>query len=399
MGLANICILCTMVMVMLSGTLSLYLGTANAVHEQYPGDVNISVSYFPQPVAGEEDWRPFDPDAMLAAQTGFIESQGFHVENVRTSCRMGFGAGKVSDGVYTTDRFNDTAKGGIVMITVITEANYTATTGETLGLAPGEVAAYGVRGDTLTIRWTVDAVGTELGESSFPIAKHLSRNPAFDPQITELVTIVVPDDAAINDIWAKQAEVYPDDYSSMRWLSYLDVNAAEEELEELQTRYYDAIEDGSFYEGTGSWKRCIWNLRSEGEADAYGLAGGFLFLGLFLGFIFLLATVLMIYYKQISEGYEDKDRFEIMQKVGLSRGEVKRSIHSQILMVFFLPIVVASIHIAFDFNMVEKLLTLFYIHNTALTALCTLGTVLVFFIAYGIVYAMTARTYYKIVER
>ena len=398
-GLANICILCTMVMVMLSGTLSLYLGTANAVHEQYPGDVNISVSYFPQPVAGEEDWRPFDPDAMLAAQTGFIESQGFHVENVRTSCRMGFGAGKVSDGVYTTDRFNDAAKGGIVMITVITEANYTATTGETLGLAPGEVAAYGVRGDTLTIRWTVDAVGTELGESSFPIAKHLSRNPAFDPQITELVTIVVPDDAAINDIWAKQAEVYPDDYSSMRWFSYLDVNAAEEELEELQTRYYDAIEDGSFYEGTGSWKRCIWNLRSEGEADAYGLAGGFLFLGLFLGFIFLLATVLMIYYKQISEGYEDKDRFEIMQKVGLSRGEVKRSIHSQILMVFFLPIVVASIHIAFDFNMVEKLLTLFYIHNTALTALCTLGTVLVFFIAYGVVYALTARTYYKIVER
>ena len=391
-GLANICILCTMVMVMLSGTLSLYLGTANAVHEQYPGDVNISVSYFPQPAAGEEDWRPFDPDAMLAAQTGFIESQGFHVENVRTSCRMGFGAGKVSDGVYTTDRFNDAAKGGIVMITVITEANYTATTGETLGLAPGEVAAYGVRGDTLTIRWTVDSVGTELGESSFPIAKHLSRNPAFDPQITELVTIVVPDDAAINDIWAKQAEVYPDDYSSMQWFSYLDVNAAEEELEELQTRYYDAIEDGSFYEGTGSWKRCIWNLRSEGEADAYGLAGGFLFLGLFLGFIFLLATVLMIYYKQISEGYEDKDRFEIMQKVGLSRGEVKRSIHSQILMVFFLPIVVASIHIAFDFNMVEKLLTLFYIHNT-------LGTVLVFFIAYGVVYALTARTYYKIVER
>jgi len=155
------------------------------------------------------------------------------------------------------------------MITVITEANYTATTGETLGLAPGEVAAYGVRGDTLTIRWTVDAVGTELGESSFPIAKHLSRNPAFDPQITELVTIVVPDDAAINDIWAKQAEVYPDDYSSMRWLSYLDVNAAEEELEELQTRYYDAIEDGSFYEGTGSWKRCIWNLRSEGARYSF----------------------------------------------------------------------------------------------------------------------------------
>ena len=109
-------------------------------------------------------------------------------------------------------------------------------------------------------------------------------------------------------------------------------------------------------------------------------------MGIFLGFIFLLATVLIIYYKQISEGYEDKARFEIMQKVGLSRSEVKASIHSQILMVFF-------------FNMVEKLLTLFYLHNTTLTALCTLGTVLVFFLAYGVVYLLTARTYYKIVER
>ena len=399
-GLANICILCTMVMVMLSGTLSLYLGTADMVKEQYPGDVNISVSYFPVPLDGEEeDWKPFDPDAMLAVQTDFIEGQGFRIENVSTSCRMGFGAGKVSDGVYITDRFNDAAKGGVVMMTVITEDNYTAVTGEKLGLAPGEVAAYGVKGDSLTIRWTVDKTGTELGESSFSIAKHLSRNPAFDPQITELVTIVVPDDAAINDIWAKQAEAYPGNYSSMRWFAYLDVDATEEELEELQTRYYDAVADGSFYEGTGVWKMSRWDLRSEGAADAYGLAGGFLFLGLFLGFVFLLATVLIIYYKQISEGYEDKDRFEIMQKVGLSRGMVKKSIHSQILMVFFLPIVVASIHIVFDFNMVEKLLTMFYIHNTTLTALCTLGTVLVFFIAYGVVYVLTARTYYKIVER
>lgn len=399
-GLANICILCTMVMVMLSGTLSLYLGTADMVKEQYPGDVNISVSYFPVPLAGEEeDWKPFDPDAMLAVQTDFIEGQGFRIENVSTSCRMGFGAGKVSDGVYITDRFNDAAKGGVVMMTVITEDNYTAVTGEKLGLVPGEVAAYGVKGDSLTIRWTVDKTGTELGESSFSIAKHLSRNPAFDPQITELVTIVVPDDAAINDIWAKQAEAYPGNYSSMRWFAYLDVDATEEELEELQTRYYDAVADGSFYEGTGVWKMSRWDLRSEGAADAYGLAGGFLFLGLFLGFVFLLATVLIIYYKQISEGYEDKDRFEIMQKVGLSRGMVKKSIHSQILMVFFLPIVVASIHIVFDFNMVEKLLTMFYIHNTTLTALCTLGTVLVFFIAYGVVYVLTARTYYKIVER
>ncbi|MDE7218429.1 MAG: FtsX-like permease family protein [Oscillospiraceae bacterium] len=399
-GLANICILCTMVMVMLSGTLSLYLGTADVIREQYPGDINVEVRYFPQPVEGEEDWAPFDPNAMLAGITGFIEKQGAAVENVRTSYDLSFGAGMVSDGVYTTDRFNAAAK-EIVLITCITESNYTAATGEVLHLAPDEVAAYNVKGDALTFRWTVPEKGTELGESTFRIVKTLQDNPQFNPDITRLVTVVVADDV-IGDLWARQAEAYVDNWSDMRWYAYLDVDATEEELEELvkiQQGFYETELYEEVYAGTGSWMYCHWSSRSEGAADAYGLAGGFLFLGLFLGFIFLLATVLIIYYKQISEGYEDKERFEIMQKVGLSHSEVRRSIHSQILMVFFLPIVVASIHIVFDFNMVEKLLTMFYIHNTALTALCTLGTVLVFFIAYGIVYLLTARTYYKIVER
>ena len=398
-GLANICILCTMVMVMLSGTLSLYLGTADVVKELYPGDINIGVDYFPLPREGEEeDWSPFDPDAMLAAQTGFIEEQGVRVENVRTSYSLGFGTGMISDGVYTTDRFNEAAQ-EIALITVITEDNYTAATGETLHLGPGEAAAYNVKGDTLTIRWTVAGEGRELGESSFRIVKTLKENPHFNPDITRLVTVVVADDAAINDLWSWQAKAYPDDWSEMEWTAHIDVDCGEEKLSEIQSRYWEAVENGGIYEGTGKWLGCSWQLRSDGAEDAYGLAGGFLFLGIFLGFILLLATVLMIYYKQISEGYEDKNRFEIMQKVGLSREEVKRSIHSQILMVFFLPILVAAVHIVFDFNMVEKLLTMFYIHNTALTALCTAGTVLVFFLAYGAVYLLTARTYYKIVER
>ena len=399
-GLANICILCTMVMVMLSGTLSLYLGTDQVIREQYPGDITVEVRYYPQPVEGEEDWAPFDPDAMLEGITGFIEKQGAAVRNVQTSYDLSFGAGMISDGVYTTDRFNASAQ-EVVLITCITESNYTAATGETLDLAPDEIAAYNVKGGELSIRWMVPKEGTELGESTFRIVKTLKDNPHFNPDITRLVTIVVPDNV-INDLWARQAEAYVDNWSDMRWYAYLDVDATEEELEELakiQQGYYETNLYEEVYAGTGSWMYCRWESRSEGAANAYGLAGGFLFLGMFLGFVFLLATVLIIYYKQISEGYEDKDRFEIMQKVGLSRGEVKRSIHSQILTVFFLPIVVASIHIVFDFNMVEKLLTMFYIHNTTLTALCTLGTVLVFFVAYGVVYVLTARTYYKIVER
>ena len=208
---------------------------------------------------------------------------------------------------------------------------------------------------------------------------------------------MVADESVLTELYQAQRAAYGEESASnMTWYAYLDLDCSDEETERLSEDYWEG--DTTTY-GGGHWETMSWSSSARGRWDFYGLAGGFLFLGLFLGFIFLMATVLIIYYKQISEGYEDKRRFEIMQKVGLSREEVRSAIRSQVLMVFFLPIVVAAIHIAFDFNMVEKLLTLFYLHNTALTALCTLGTLLVFFLVYGVVYLLTARTYYKIVER
>jgi putative ABC transport system permease protein len=111
-----------------------------------------------------------------------------------------------------------------------------------------------------------------------------------------------------------------------------------------------------------------------------------------------MATVLIIYYKQVSEGYDDKERFEIMQKVGMSREEVRSAIRSQILTVFFLPILMAVIHIAAAFKMITKLLAVLSLTNVPLFLICTAGTVLVFSVIYGMVYARTARTYYKIVS-
>lgn len=395
-GLANICILCTMVMVMVSGTLSLYLGTGDMIDQRYPGDINIHLRYGADPEAGEV---PFDSAAMLALQTGFVESRGLTVTGARTCRELGFGAGLLSDGSYTTDRFAEGVQGSVVSITCVTEDYYRAATGESLNLAADEVAVYGMAGDELAVRWMVPDVGTELGVSTYRVVRHLEKNPRFSPMITQMVTVVVRDDAVLEDLYRNQKAAYGASTSDLMWYLYLDVDATEEELADLEQAYWSASSQAAFYDGTGSWQSCSWELRAAGERDGYAMAGGFLFLGIFLGFIFLMATVLIIYYKQISEGYEDKNRFEIMQKVGLSRGEVRSSIRSQILMVFFLPILVASIHILFDFNMVEKLLTLFYIQNSTITALCTLGTVLVFFAAYGAVYMLTARVYYKIVER
>ena len=126
--------------------------------------------------------------------------------------------------------------------------------------------------------------------------------------------------------------------------------------------------------------------------------GGLLFLGIFLGLLFVMATILIIYYKQISEGYDDRERYQIMKKVGMSKKEVRQSIRSQVLSVFFLPLLMAGVHIAFAFNIINRLLMIFNLYNTKLFMACTGGTIVVFALGYTLIYSMTAKTYYKIVS-
>ena len=391
-GLANICILSTMVMVMVSGTLSLYLGTQDIVDRQAPSDLTVLVRYDP------DEAEPFDPAAMLRFQEGFIQDQGYSVSEDLIYSSFTFTVGRLPDGSYTTENDLVTLGTAITTIQVLTQDAYAAATGVSLGLEAGEVAFDGEE-DVLTIHWgTLEGAGS-FGRSDLTVAQHLEESLSADAAVSDTSTLVVADTAALMELYENQKEAYGEDSSWMEWQASFSVDATDEELRAVQQAYNQYVRDDAVFAGTGKWWSCGWTLRCDVEADAYGLAGGFLFLGIFLGTIFLMATVLIIYYKQISEGYEDKARFEIMQKVGLSREEVRASIRSQVLMVFFLPIAVAAIHILFDFNMVEKLLTLFQVYNTTLTALCTLGTVLVFFLVYGAVYLLTARTYYKIVER
>ena len=172
----------------------------------------------------------------------------------------------------------------------------------------------------------------------------------------------------------------------------------EEELALVDAWSDRVISDETFFDGTGTWESWRVDSRAEMAVDGYAMAGGFLFLGIVLGIVFLMATVLIIYYKQVSEGYEDQGRFEIMRKVGLSQKQVKSSIRGQVLLVFFLPIAVAAVHILFDFNLVERMLTMFGVRSVATVALCTAGTLAAFLAVYALVYLLTARTYYKIVK-
>ena len=390
-GLANICILCTMVMVMISGTLSLWLGTEDISRRLYPSDLQIRVQY------DLDEEAPFDPAALLSDAEGYINGEGVAVTGERTMTTVSFAAGLDREGVFHTNTMAD----GIISVysvDVLTAAAYADLTGENVSLRPDEVMVYGTDRSTLEFRWDDRETGEEnYPATDFQVVRTFQDSPWFTPQISNQLCLIVADESVLTELYQAQRAAYgAGEASLMEWYAYLDLDCSDEEALRLSDDYWEG--DPEDY-GGGRWLHMSWTASGQGRANLYGLAGGFLFLGLFLGFIFLMATVLIIYYKQISEGYEDKRRFEIMQKVGLSREEVRTAIRSQVLMVFFLPIVVAAIHIAFDFNMVEKLLTLFYLHDTTLTALCTLGTLLVFFLVYGVVYLLTARTYYKIVER
>lgn len=205
------------------------------------------------------------------------------------------------------------------------------------------------------------------------------------------IVLVVPDRAALLELVAGQEN------GSYIWRGQYDFDASDEAVSAMVDDYWAASSAGTGADA-GYYDMLGIDLRSAAEQEVYGLSGGFLFLGVFLGVVFMMATVLIIYYKQVSEGYEDNARFDIMRKVGLSEREARRAIRSQILTVFFMPILVAAVHIAFDFNLVVQLLRLFSLTNLRLTALCTLGTLLVFCAVYAVVYALTARSYYKIVR-
>ena len=394
-GLANICILCTMVMVMVSGTLSLYLGSEEQVNVCCPSDVVVETTYYASSTedhvyneeTGEETIEyhtPYDAAAMDAWFEDYFAAHKLTPSSAKAVEYYTFTAVDSEDHVS--------------LVTAVTAETYAQLTGEAAPeLAPGEALAHvpsGYKfGDGLNF---LDKDGNTLsiqfvGEAQLSSAQVELNTAILSQSEDDDIVLVVPDTAALLELVAGQEN------GSYVWRGQYDFDASDEAVSAMVDDYWAASREGGGVDA-GYYDVLRIDLRSEAEQEVYGLSGGFLFLGVFLGIVFLMATVLIIYYKQVSEGYEDNARFEIMRKVGLSEREARRAIRSQILTVFFMPILVAAIHIAFDFNLVVLLLRLFSLTNVKLTALCTLGTLLVFCAVYAVVYALTARSYYKIVR-
>lgn len=379
-GLANICILSTMVLVMISTCVCLYIGTGDALNAMYPHDIIYSQSWQDSGNRSKEEVRVQIQEALDKA--GMEPTHVQEVDQLTTVNSMPEEAtlGGVDPNAGVMDLSNT------VTTLVVTAEGYHQMTGNTLNLAPGEAAIYTTESQG---EWEkISFLGL-----SFSIKTWLPEAPAITVEgySERYIFLVVADDAAMEAVYQQQMLDGGGLASNIYWEYSLDFDGVskEEMLQLYQTLRSSVLSD------TGD---NTLSCRDAQEVDFYSLYGSLLFLGLFLGALFLMATVLIIYYKQISEGYEDKERFAIMEKVGMSQQQVRTAIRSQVRMVFFLPLLGAIIHLAASFKMISKLMAALGLQNIPLFALCCAGTVAAFAVGYFIIYHLTARTYYKIVR-
>lgn len=370
-GLANICILSTMVLVMVSTTVCLYLGLEKSLKTRYPKDISLSRKY----VAGET----FDADAYLGKIKNTIVKEGRSIKDLQEFNHLTFTVSKKGS-QFIADTNNYVSASSSHVLVIFTAKEYEQLSGEKSTLNQNEVAVY-CDSEQLDKRF-------ELFEKTYIIKKKLKDFPVTEDNyagyLANIDYIVVADETVQNELYQSQLKAYPANASGIQYEVSFNLDGTDEEKSACADKLKDLNDN----------IKC----RQQIGKEVYATYGGFLFLGVFLGILFLMATVLIIYYKQISEGYDDKERFEIMQKVGMSRREVMKSINSQILLVFFLPLLTAVLHVAAAFPMIKRLLVLFNLTDQLLFAICTIVTILIFALIYGIVYKVTAGVYYKIVH-
>lgn len=385
-GLANICVLSTMVLVMISTTVSLYVGMEDVLKTRFPEEYSIT------------NYTTKDSEEALINEIVDEETEKTGMKRVN---ELRYHKGSMA-AVKQKDGFETHLKGAFSLDTsnaaelyLIPVEDYNRLEQKNVTLARNEALIYSPTGtygnNTLKIGNADYQVKEEL-EKFCVESKNKSRIvdayyvilPTKE-QIFELLNIVMED----SENMIKNQETI-EILGSMTYEVSFDLEGDQEAgLETMNniSKRVGEIDDPPHCES-----------RENSRESFYVLYGGLFFMGLYLGFLFLMATVLIIYYKQISEGYDDKERYQIMQKVGMSKREVKASIRSQVLTVFFLPLVMAILHIAVAFKVITKLMAVLNLVNVPLFLGCTILTVAVFSVFYAIVYGITAREYYKIVN-
>ena len=387
-GLANICVLSTMVLVMISSTFSLWNGMNDVLDNFYPREFIFTPFEYSEKSASDlKVWVKDTLDECNLEPKDIIDYSylNFAVVQDKDSFIM------YRDNPVYSDMIND-----IRNLFFITLDDYNKMTNSNETLKADEVLVYSNRDK-------YDYKEMKLSDKTFKVKETLDNFPnnrIMSSDVASSHFMIVKDMSVINDLDKIQNEIYGDMASSIQYYYAFNVDADTEKILDINNKFENDIQEmGTYGENTNKYVyEGRFDCRETEKNDFIGVYGGLYFIGVFLGVLFIIATILIMYYKQISEGYDDKSRFEIMQKVGISHEEIKKSIHSQVLTVFFLPLIVAGIHIAFAFPFITRLLAILNLTNVKLFAMATVGGFLLFSVFYAVVYRITARSYYKIVS-
>lgn len=388
-GLASICILCTMVLVMVSSTVCLYIGKEDSLRMRYPRNYNLNVSVESLDMLYGEPVRQ-----SLNALDSICENHGYAPTNVLSYPTAAFA------GLIQNDRILLEMPESVNQLTdienlwqffIISLEDYNRLMGASETLAEDEVMVYVTKDQTYDAPTLTIGTGEPLKVKKQ--AESFVDNGVDAMQVIASLYIIVPDfDAAVTAFSEQQTP------AELNYIYAFDLSCSDDTQIALQEEMDAALSEIETQAGEGSG----FNLLLEGVASErsffYGMYGGLFFLGILLGIVFIFAAVLIIYYKQVSEGYEDQSRFEIMQKVGMTGREIRRSINSQVLTVFFLPLIMAGVHLGFAFPLIRKLLLIFSLTNFKLLILVTVCCYLIFALFYVLVYRATSRAYYSIVS-
>ena len=395
-GLASICILSTMVLVMISSTSCLYIGSEDMLRQRYPRNLILKMNaadaaygdYFHQVIDEELEKHQLTEENMIhyhyVSFSGIMEGNELIFDESKLESTLDF------------------SKVWSAFLIPLEDYNQIMGTSETVG--EGEALVYATKTDFKYDEITLDGIGTfrtKEAEAGFV------ANETDTMQIMPSLFIFLPDVSgavdAINDVLIKMGEderAYIQDYYGF------DLSCDENEQSEIYEAILDRVGKEDIMAATGLSEEEVMaqnvNVSFQSAAiqreDFLSVNSGFFALGLILGLVFICGAVLIMYYKQIIEGYEDQSRFEILQKVGMTKKEIKKSINSQVLTVFFAPLIMSGIHMGFAFPLVSKLLILFGLMNTRLLVMVTLSCFGIFTLFYILVYLATSRAYYGIVS-
>lgn len=385
-GLANVAILSTMVLVMIFSTFSLWFGMDDTLRSHCPTQMVFEIVDF-------KSETPLNRETVVNCLNQAVREEKAAIADETDYYSISF-AGYKRGNVYLTDpdaeNLSDLATDGLAMLRLMAADDFARLTGEQANLAEDEM-------------WLVDGSFPHSEDDMFLFDRHyritrrFAADDVFIPSdslyIYPVRWFIVKDRAVLDQIIQDQLTAYGRNASNPALCLFVNLTTSDNETIQRCFQHIEKLLTEA--KGTITFHRAENQVTLRQELSE--LYGGLMFVGLFLGSLFIMAMILIIYYKQISEGYEDRERFRIMRQVGLSKAEIRRCIHSQILMVFFLPLLTALIHTCFSFPSVTHMFAALSMQNIPLMLRCMGISFVVFALLYAVVYLLTAREYEKIV--